>query len=273
MAKMSKKFFLAGCSLLLTGAVQAANVAFTGSSSGDNKFSTAGNWDQAPVSKDILRSVNGTSADKPALIDSEFSVDFGNAYISPAATGTAYLDVLSGGKLKAANLYVGHSVQPVWCGQVTVRTGGALEGQFGTVLIGMKGKGALTVEPGANLSWPGLNIGPAGILTYQFGENSVSTFKADSRKAGTNTVDGLIQADLAQLKQAGEYVLLDGAAQEIGGALRTWLDSQGGSFSGSGDSAGTCFSVLNGAGWSWTLKLDDKNRDLMLIVTQGKITG
>ncbi len=37
---------------LLTGAVQAANVTFTGSS--DCKFLTAANWDQAPVSKDTL---------------------------------------------------------------------------------------------------------------------------------------------------------------------------------------------------------------------------
>jgi hypothetical protein len=262
---------LAGCSFLITGAAQAANVVFT--VSGDGKFSTAANWDQVPVSKDVLRSVNGTSTSKPALADPACSVDFGNAYISPSAAGTAVVEVPSGAKLKAVNLYVGHNLQPAMGGQVTVRTGGALAGQFGKIIIGAKGKGLLTVEPGVDLFWPGLDIGSAGTLTVQFGADSAATLKCDSKKDGRNTLDGLVQADLAQLKQAGDYVLLDAAVQEIGGALRTWLDAQGGSFSGSGDYTGVNFSVLNGGRWSWTLKLDDKNRDMVLMVAPVKTVG
>jgi hypothetical protein len=271
MMRMKMVSVLVGCSFLVTGAVQAANVVFT--ATGDCNFSTAANWDQVPVSKDILRSVNGTSASKPALVDPACSVDFGNAYISPSAAGTAVVEVPSGAKLKAVNLYVGHNLQPIMGGQVTVRTGGALAGQFGKIIIGAKGKGLLTVEPGVDLFWPGLDIGPSGTLTVQFGADSVATLKCDSKKEGQNTLDGLIQADLAQLKQAGDYVLLDAAAQQIGGALRLWLESQGGSFSGSGDFTGTNFSVLNGGNWSWTIKLDDKNRDLVLIVIPAITVG
>jgi dienelactone hydrolase len=261
---MKKILIQAGWFVWVAAAAQAANVAFT--ASGDYKFSTEANWNQTPVSKDTLRSVNGTSAGKPALADPAFTVDFGNGYIVPSAAGTAFVEVPSGAKLKAMNLYIGHNVQPALCGQLTVRTGGALEGQFGTVLIGVKGKGVLTVEPGADISWPGLNTGAAGILAFQFGENSVATFKANSKKAGQNSLDGLIQADMAQLKQAGDYVLIDGAAQEVGGALRIGLDAQGGAFSGNGDFTETNFSVLNGGNWSWTLKLADRNRDLVLTV-------
>jgi dienelactone hydrolase len=257
-------FVWAGCLVLAAGAAQAANVTFTGSD--DCNFSTAANWDQAPVSKDTLRSINGTSAAKPAQVDPAFTADFGNAYIAPSAAGTAVVEVPSGAKFKAINLYIGHNIQPALCGQLTVRAGGALEGQFGTAMIGVKGKGVLTVEPGADISWPGLNAGSAGILAFKFGANSVATFKANSKKAGQNLLDGLIQADLAQLKQAGDYVLIDGAAQEIGGALRIGLDAQSGAFSGSGDFVNSNFSVLNGGNWSWTLKLDDKNRDLVLTV-------
>jgi len=261
------------CFLALTiDFAMAANVTFT--VFGDGNFSTVANWEQIPVSKDILRGENGTSTGKPALVDPAFTTDFGNAYICPSAAGTAVVEVQAGAKLKAMNLYIGHNIQSAPCGQLTIRSGGKLEGAFGKIFIGSKGKGMLTVEPEADLSWPILEIGPAGTLTFQFGANSVSTFKATVKKAGlSNTLDGLLQVDLAQLKQAGDYVLIDGAASEIGGALRIWLVSKGGSFSGSGDFAGTNFSVLNGGNWNWTLQLDDKNRDLVLIIAPAKTVG
>jgi len=254
---------------LLTGAAQAANVTFTGS--GNYKFSSAANWEQTPVSKDILRGENGTSPGKPALVDPAFTTDFGNAYICPSAAGTAVVEVQAGAKLKAINLYIGHNIQPAPCGQLTMRTGGALEGAFGKIFIGSRGKGTLTVEPGADLSWPGLEIGSAGTLAFEFGENSVATFKATSKKAGQNNLDGLIQADLAQLKQAGEYRMIDGTTQEIGGVLRSWLDAQGGAFSANGDFSNSNFSVINGSGWSWTLRLADDQRDLMLTVKRADV--
>ncbi|MCF7817594.1 MAG: hypothetical protein K9M54_06910, partial [Kiritimatiellales bacterium] len=57
----------------------------------------------------------------------------------------------------------------------------------------------------------------------------------------------------------------------IGGALRTWLDGNGGSYSGSGSYAGSNFTVLNGDGKDWTLSLADGNQDLTLTVSGGPL--
>jgi hypothetical protein len=273
MTHVNKVLLQAGCGLLLIGVLQADAVTFNGLEVGDNRFSGVGNWDQAPVLKDTLRSINGTLEDRPALLDPAFATDFSNAYICPSKAGTAFLEVAPGAKLSAVNLYVGHNIQASPCGQITVRTGGILEGHFGKVQVGIKGAGLMRLESGSDLSWPKLEVGSAGTLLFQFGENSVSTFTLNSQKAGQSVLDGQIQVDLGQLRQAGTYMLLDSATQEVSGALRTWLDSQGGSVSGSGDSAGPCFSVLNGANWNWTLKLDDEGRDLVLVVEPMSVVG
>lgn len=228
-------------------------------------LSTTGNWDHAPASGDALHGFSGTSEQNPARVDPAFSVDFGNLYVGSGSPGTAYLEVQSGAVLKAVNLYVGHNLQPTQQGQIIIRSGGALSGQFGTAMVGIKAKGTLEVEPGSELSWPGLELGTAGTLLYRFGVDSVSTFKVATKKAGQGTVlNGLVQVDLSALAAAGEYTLIDGAVPEIAGALRTWLDGHGGAFSADGDFAHSNFSVVNGSGWHWTLQLVDQQRDLSL---------
>ncbi len=273
--------------LLMAGMAQAATVMFTGSNTVNNLFSDTNNWAglALPVTGDqILISVSGTSAGNPAVIDPGFdaALSFARLYSDgTGGAGMAYVEVASGGTLNATGIYVGSANQS-FDGTVTLRTGGAIVPHYnnsgsieiaGTAEVsGNKAQSFLTVEPGASFSHAMLTLKLYGTLTYEFGANSVTPFIPSRTTAGgANTLDGLVKVDLGALDSEGQYALIDGSSTNvlIAGAMKTWLDGEGGSVSGTGDFSNSTFQVVNGGTMDWTLSLDDGGQDLVLAVSGG----
>jgi hypothetical protein len=276
---------IVGISMLLgAGVAQAQDTRLFTGAGGDQNFSNTNNWDTAPVTGDnIYIAANGTSASTPAVIDSGFNTDPNLARIfstGAGATGTAYVDVASGGTLKATAVYVGNSANQWYDGDLTVRSGGTVVARYpnsGLLEIGGNdaGSGVMTIDSGASVSHAMLNLKPNGTLIYEFGASSVPTFLASKFTAGgANTLDGLVKVNLSALVSEGSYTLIDGSSfAPIAGAMKTWLDGLGGSVSGTGDNAYANFEVVVGGTIDWTLSLEDGGQDLVLAVSGGGLEG
>ncbi|MCF7816674.1 MAG: hypothetical protein K9M54_02230 [Kiritimatiellales bacterium] len=116
----------------------------------------------------------------------------------------------------------------------------------------------MIIENGAAVSFGNLSLGANGLMTYEFGTNSVSTFvSTKSNAAGTMLLDGIIELDLAAAPAAGTYTLIqcNHASTTLTGAFATWLSGQGGSFSSTGSYDGSNFKVVNGGNTKWTLQI------------------
>jgi hypothetical protein len=284
--------------LMVAGSVQAANRNFTGVSGANMNFSTAGNWDGAPVAADnvliAVTNINGsaTSAGNRAKVDSGFSTQLGTVRIHSQTgygQGMAYAEVLSSGLLKAANLNVGNAGNAAFDGNLILRSGGSIDtaaANSGTFTVGGETNGMvgeMFVEAGAALFRESrVDLFTYGKMTFQFGSNSVSTLQTIRTTAGAqNTLNGLLLVDLAALTTDGTYTLINSSSANllIGGTMRTWLDSVGGSYSNSGDFANANFQVIGGNGKQWTLALADGGQDLTLTIVPvvftltGSVTG
>ena len=273
--------------LLVAGLCSMAQaVLFTGAGA-DQNFSTTNNWDTVPVAGDSVEiAANGTSFGSPAIIDPGFTVDYlGFVRIHSAGdggTGMAYAEVASGATLTSTLIDVGNAANHYFDGTLTLRTGSATAAKYfnsGSLNIGGDAAGEvgiLKVESGVSFSQTYLNLRPYGVLTYELGADSVSTFASTKSTAGVaNTLDGLVQVDLAALENEGAYTLIDSSSSDvlIAGAMKTWLDAEGGSFSGSGDYSNATFQVLNGGTVNWTLSLEDGGQDLVLAAAGGGLAG
>lgn len=247
----------------------------------DYTFSNVNNWTGGVfhAQLEVLTAIKGTTAANHALVDAAFAAAstnaaFGNFYLSTGVGGTtAYLDILSGGTLKAQTLQVGHQTGGTQGGNLTLKAGGTLMGlvtnvNSGGVNIGVTGAGILTAESGASFFGNSyLNVGTNGTLKFVFGTDSVSTFVASrTTTGGSNSLNGLIQVDLGALTASGTYTLLDSKTNIMTGTMYTWLTGLGGSYSNNGDFANANFAVLNAGTKKWTLSLADGNKDLTLSV-------
>ncbi|MCF7816673.1 MAG: PEP-CTERM sorting domain-containing protein [Kiritimatiellales bacterium] len=265
MSKVTKGLALV-CFVLL-GATQegvAGNVVFTGLDANNNLFSTVGNWDTFPVQADSMsiHYQTGSSPGNPAQLDKAFSDNF--TYFTtfnavPSFTGTAYVEVLSGGVVDTINAFVGNSIQTARAGQLTLKTGSAFHAHTannGFLTIGTGGAGHMIIENAAAVSFGNISLGANGIMTYEFGANSVSTFvSTKSNGAATMLLDGIIELDLSAGPAVGNYSLIDSSHVDttMTGALATWLTGQGGSYTNTGSYAGANFKVLNGGTTEWVL--------------------
>ncbi len=282
--KMKRWLTVGMAALLGAGVAQASvNTLFTGAGA-DQNFSNTNNWDTVPVANDHVQiAANGTSSGSPAVVDPGFSTDylgFARIYSGGAGgTGMAYAEVASGATLKSILIEVGNAGNAAYSGTLTLRTGGATVAKYvnsGSFKIGGAAAGFVTVEPGVSFSQTYLSLNSYGTLTFELGADSVSTFAATKSTAGVaNTLDGLLQVDLAALENEGVYTLIDSANPDllIAGAMKTWLDGEGGSFSGTGNDSNATFQVLNGGTMDWTLSLEDGGQDLVLAVTGGGLQG
>jgi hypothetical protein len=273
---MNKMKQIAGIAAVLMAGMVQADVLFTGAGA-DQNFSTAGNWDTAPVTSDnIYIAANGTSASTPAVIDSGFNVDLNLAKIystGAGTTGTAYAEVASGGTLKATAVFVGNAANQWYDGDLIVRSGGTIVARYansGAFDIGGGDAGEVgnvTVESGASFSHAMLNLQAYGTLTLEAGASSVSAFSASRfTVGGANTLDGLLQVDLDILTATGSYILIDGSSfAPIAGSLLTDMTAAGGSITDVSESSS--FNVLNEGDAEWSLTTANGGQDLVLNVT------
>ena len=274
---MNKKSIVSGIisSICLLN-VSAATVTFHGVAS--RELSNPKNWDTFPAAGDYINiSTRSASADKPALIDPAFKVKTGFFRVysnSESGVGPAYATLQNGTKLFALGVYAGNEKNPAFTGHLRLETGSSIQTSYpnsGEFSIGHdqpRAVSTVVVENGVKpFEHARMILRASGKLTFLSGANSVSTFVSMRRsEASENILDGLVQVDLAALKQGGEYKLIDGGAStvSIGGALRKALDSAGGTLHGTGDYSSKNFSVLNGGAWKWTLQLKDSGKTLVL---------
>lgn len=252
---------------------------FTGASGLNKNFSTAGNWDVVPTNGAAIDMIGVTNASvsSPAIVDSAWNTTVANVKLHSGTgygSGTSYVEVVSGGNFKVSGIAVGNAINAAFDGVLTVRKGGAVTNTFGNsgALIigggtaGMVGK--MFVEAGASLKQTRVDLNQYGLLSFTFDSNSVSTLNLTGTSVFTNKLDGLLQVDLAALTTSGTYTLINSTNSNllIGGTMRTWLDSVGGSYSNNGDFAHANFAVLNGGTKKWTLSLADGNKDINLTV-------
>jgi lysophospholipase L1-like esterase len=266
--------------LCIAGAMSASavNRYFTGAGA-DNNFSTAENWDAAPVSSDsIFILTEATTAEQPAILDAGFTADLYtiNAQnTNSALNANTYMEVASGVNRIYSNLNVGSFGGGTHRNYLTLKSGSRLANKYangGGTTIGKDAafrSGQMTLEPDVSFQTAILTVNPYGTVTFEFGTNSVSTLatsKTDS--GGANTIDGLIQVDLAALTTEGSYTLIDSSSTNLlmAGALKIWLDGEGGSVSGTGSFATNHFEVLNAGNADWTHSLADSNQDLIFTV-------
>ncbi len=272
------------CAVVLT-AGWASAATFTGADPGDNLFSTTNNWVAFPAAGENFGSptADATSIDNPGQLDAAFNIlnpgGFGNTFLNGDGTGTVYLEVLSGATWKAVNMTIGHGNPGVnnRHGVLTLKSGSSLEpgsANNGTLIIGgLAGgsRGRLTAEDGAPVfSFANLNLRAEGTLAFQFGTNSVSTFVSPKNNgAATMVLDGTVAVDLGALDQTGTYTLIAGSHVDsvLSGALITWLDSNGGTVSGTGDFDSDNFDVVNSPGVKWSLSTAASGCDLVMTVT------
>ncbi|MCC5844991.1 MAG: PEP-CTERM sorting domain-containing protein [Verrucomicrobia bacterium] len=280
--------FAGGLLLAAYQPLHADNVIFTGEGA-DNLWSTTGNWTTFPVAGNELSSftLDNATAANPAIVDSGFNVTMGVVRIESfeAAndpSGRVYVEIADGGTLRTRNVIVGQGGRAAYQGSLTLRSGGAITNDGtggldpGFLQIGHStsasntpaNRSFLTVESGATLQAPRIDLRLGGVITFQFGTDSVTTLQTTRASEGQNVLDGLLQVDLANLEVMQTYSLITNpnAGVTIGGSLRTWLDTESGAFSGTGSFANSNFEVLNGGSFDWTLSLDNNNQDLVLTV-------
>lgn len=282
-----KIFMLAG-GLLLAGLQPLNAVIFTGNGT-DNLWSTSANWDTFPVAGNEVSSFTlaNATASNPAIVDPLFNVTMGIVRVESFESagdpaGRVFVEIADGGTLRTRNIFVGQGGRAAYQGSLTLRSGGTITNDGtggldpGVLQIGHTNSiqnttanlSFLTIESGATLQTPGIVQNLGGVVTFQFGTDSVTTLQTTSATIGENVLNGLLRVDLASLETMQSYSLITNpnAGVTIGGALRTWLDTGGGAFSGSGSFANSNFEVLNGGTLDWTLSLDNNNQDLVLTV-------
>ncbi len=262
--------------ILVAGAAHA--IKFTGEGA-DNLFSTAGNWDTIPAAGDSVTQIDGGSSfDSRIQVDGLWSTALGAVYIKQVfpSAGWAYVEVLDGAALEAVSVVFGQNGTSRK-GDLIVRSGSSLiagnGGNSGSLSIGNAsgGDGILTVEAGASFSGARLDLQETGTLVFEFGADSVSTFTSTRTTAGNaNVLDGVLQLDLSALDVAGVYTLIDGSSDNllIDGALKTWLDGNGGTVSGTGNLDTDLLDVVNASGVEWSLAVADSGRDLVFSVSK-----
>lgn len=270
--------WLAGLSVAaLVAATQAQT--FTGASGADMLCSNTNNWSAFPVDNGPLTiSANGTSAGNPALVDGAFTVPVSNFRVYSTAgfgTGMSYAEVVPGGRILASSLFVGNKEDASYNGTLVVRSGASVENRFlnsGSFEIGGNSagmEGHLVVEPGAFFRMSRMDLNAFGQLTLKLGDGSATPLLFSKTTSGNSiTLDGLIRVDLADLATPGTYTLIDSGSTNllVAGALKTWLDGNGGSRGGSGDFSNAVFAAENvPPGWEWTLGLADGGQDLVLM--------
>ncbi|MCF7817597.1 MAG: hypothetical protein K9M54_06925 [Kiritimatiellales bacterium] len=251
----------------------AAVVTFTGASGVDSNFSTAANWSSGTVP--LAGDTAYVAAFKTLIVDGVYTVgNFRANALSGTNNGMSYVEIVSGAALSDGSITVGNA-SASYNGTLTLRSGGATHttaNNGGVLSIGGTSAGMIgnmVVEAGAVFEQSRLTLNTYGTLDFVFGADSVSTFTAKKTTTGNdNVMDGMLEVDLGALATAGTYTLINSASTNlvIGGALRTWLDGNGGSVSGSGSYVGSNFTVSNGDGKDWTLSLADNNQDLTLTV-------
>jgi dienelactone hydrolase len=258
----------------MSGPVVAGNAEFTGGHSA--RFSDPSSWSRFPEKGDhITVSADATSADSPAVVDSAFVTALGLVRIystSAMGIGTACVEIQENAVLKALAVIVGNPANKAFDGRLVVSRGAGVEPSYansGQLQIGGDESGMdgeVIVRAGAQqLSHAALNIGKSGTLTFEFGASNVTPFSVTQRiRPGTNQLDGRIVVNLAELRQAGRYELVDGSDSQvsIGGALSGWLDESGGAVLGTGDFQSDHFAVTGGGTWPWRLTVE--NNDLVL---------
>ncbi len=284
----SRILLFAGGLLLAAYQPLHADVIFTGAAE-DNLWSTTGNWSTFPVTGNQLTSFTlaKATAANPAIVDPGFNVTMGvvriESFESPGdPSGRVYVEVADGGILRTGNVIIGDGSRAAYQGSLTLETGGTITNQgsgllnSGVLQIGHNNsnqntaanRSFLTVESGATLQATKIDQRLGGVVTFQFGTDSVTTLQTTRSTADQNVLDGLLQVDLANLEVMQTYSLITNpnAGVTIGGSLRTWLDTESGAFSGTGSFANSNFEVLNGGSFDWTLSLDNNNQDLVLTV-------
>jgi hypothetical protein len=157
-----------------------------------------------------------------------------------------------------------------------VRSGGTVVNRFansGKLQIGGDDTGQvgiMMIEDNASVRHTELNLQTYGSLTFEFGANSISTFNSTrTTTGGANTLDGLLTLDLGALTEVGTYTLVDSSDADllINGALKTWLDADGGTRSGTGNIAETNFEIINNtANYDWSLTTANGGQDLTFTV-------
>jgi hypothetical protein len=273
--KKKTGFVLAVCWMMTELSAPAATTRYFTGAGGDNNFSTAANWDTAPVAGDnICIHTEATTALNPAVWDAGFTADLSTVAVNSTngATGDSYMEVASGVDQLFSNLQVGTLGTGTHHNYLTLKTGSTLANRYangGATVIGADAayrSGQMTLEPGVSFQTAVLTVNDFGTLTYEFGVDSVSTLMTSRTTAGgANTIDGLIQVDLSALTAAGTYTLINSSSTNllIGGTMRTWLDGAGGSSNGTGDFTSANFEVLNGGTNQWSVELADNNQDLI----------
>jgi hypothetical protein len=284
-SKMKKKsaFGLAVCLMMSLAAVgTAVTLQFTGAAPGDNNFSTAENWDlnYVPVDKDTIFFAEGSTTElNPGIMDAGFTNDLGFIHVNgpSGVMDDAYMEIADGVDSVYNTLTVGILGNGTHKNQLVLKTGSKLTNRYGNGGYTEVGKdavfrsGKIVFEPGVSFRTAMLTVNDFGTLTFEFDTNSVSTLTTSRTTAGgANTINGLIEVDLADLTAGGAYTLIDSSSTNllIAGALKDWLDGEGGSVSGMGDYSTNNFEVVNGGSLDWTLSLADGGQDLLLTVAE-----
>lgn len=264
--------------LLVAYSAQAVNVNYIGSGSGNN-FSVTGNWSAYPAASGdtfYIGVTNNTAVNRAKI---NITNTFSQARIHSQTgygTGTSYAEVLSGTTLKASTTYIGNPANLNFDGSLILRSGAGMDTMApnsGAMYVGGETSGMvgeLFVEAGAALfRQNNIQLGTYGRMQFIFGANSVSTLSTIGTNAVDNTLNGLLQVDLAALTATtGTYTLIDSTNSNrlIKGSLYTWLNGVGGSYTNTGSYSNSNFQVLSGGTKQWSIALADGGKDLTLTV-------
>lgn len=277
---MKAKWIIIGMALAAAAGVQAATVNYIGSGSGNN-FSVTGNWFGAsyPAAANdtfYIGVTNNTAVNRAKI---NITNTFSQARIHSQTgygVGMSYAEVLSGTTLKASTTYIGNNANAAFDGSLILRSGAGMDTMApnsGAMFVGGESAGMvgeLFVEAGAALfRQNNIQLGAYGRMQFIFGTNSVSTLSTVGTNVVDNTLNGLLQVDLAALTaKTGTYTLIDSTNSNrlIKGSLYTWLNGVGGSYTNTGSYSNSNFQVLNGGTKQWSIALADGGKDLTLSV-------
>jgi|GEM_PF-2302497 len=266
--------------LLVAYSAQAVTVNYIGSGSGNN-FSVTGNWFGAsyPAASGDTFYIGVTNNTEVNRAKINITNTFSQARIHSQTgygQGMSYAEVLSGTTLKASTTYIGNNANAAFDGSLILRSGAGMDTlapNSGAMFVGGNTSGMigeLFVEAGAALFRQNhIELGTYGRMQFIFGSNSVSTLSTVGTNVVDNTLNGLLQVDLAALTATtGTYTLIDSTNSNrlINGSLYTWLNGVGGSFTNTGSYSNSNFQVLNGGTKQWSIALADGGKDLALTV-------
>ena len=264
--------------MIIAAYSESATVNYIGSGSGNN-FSVTGNWNAYPAASGdtfYIGVTNNTAVNRAKI---NITNTFLQARIHSQTgygVGMSYAEVLSGTTLKASTTYIGNPANLNFDGSLILRSGAGMDTMApnsGAMYVGGETNGMvgeLFVEAGASLfRQNNIQLGAYGRMQFIFGTNSVSTLSTIGTNVIDNTLNGLLQVDLAALTATtGTYTLIDSTNSNrlIKGSLYTWLNGVGGSYTNTGSYSNSNFQVLNGGTKKWTLALADGKQDLTLTV-------